>query len=222
MKRSHVLVAIVFFLAGLLHSTAFSKTNASANEKKLITASEAGDLAQVKNLLKDKKININAKDQTGATALMLAAINGNDDVVNLLIKSKANLELKSNEGETALSFAVSNDNAGIAKKLITAGADTNIILVGDEGDNILMRSILSDKDLSQLIIQKNKSLVNKKNKLGETALFTAARYGTTTEIDFLVKNGAQKDLKNNEGKTALVVAKEAQNKQTQKSLEGKK
>lgn len=64
--------------------------------------------------------------------------------------------------------------------------------------------------------------MNKKNKLGETALFTAARYGTPTEIDFLIKNGAQKDIKNNEGKTALVVAKEAQNKQTQKSLEGKK
>ena len=222
MKRSHVLVALIFFLAGLLHSTAFSKTNATANEKKLITAAEAGDLTLVKSLVKDKKIDINAKDQTGATALMLAAINGNDDVVNVLIKHKANLELKSNEGETALSFAVSNDNASIAKKLITAGADTNIILNGDEGDNILMRSILADKDLSQLIIQKNQKLVNKKNKLGETALFTAARYGTATEIDFLIKNGAQKDIKNNEGKTALIVAKEAQNKQTQKSLEAKK
>lgn len=156
MKRSHVLVAIVFFLAGLLHSTAFSKTNATANEKKLITASESGDLSLVKNLLKDKKINIDAKDQTGATALMLAAINGNEEVVSTLIKHKANLELKSNEGETALSFAISNDNAAIAKKLILAGADTNIVLNGDEGDNILMRSILADKDLSLLIIQKIK------------------------------------------------------------------
>lgn len=221
MKRSYILVAVIFFLAGLTHATAFGKTSASASEKKLIAAAEVGDLAQVKKLVAIKTNNLNAQDQTGATALMLAAINGNLEIVNFLIKAKANLELKSNEGETALTFAVSNDQSEIATALINAGANTNVTMAGDEGDNILIRSVLSDKKLRDLVLKKNPQLINKKNKLGETALFQAARFGTADDIQYLVKNGANKSVKNSEGKTALDVAKAENNTDTIKALSAK-
>lgn len=211
-KKSMVLAALIFFFAGLLHGTAFAgtgKASAALNE-----AAEQGDLAKVKSLLTKNKIDLNAQDSTGMTPLMMASMGGNLDIVKFLLSKKVKLELKNNGGETALAFAVTNDNYEVAQALISAGANVDITVAGDEQDTLFMRAAANDKKTAEIILKKNKALINKTNKLGETALFSVARYGTPEDIQFLIKHGANLKLKNSKGQTALDVAKEASNADT--------
>lgn len=212
MKKSYLLAAIVFFLAGLLHGTAFAAPGKSS--KALNEAAEQGDLSKVKTLLKKNKIDLNAQDDTGMTPLMNAALGGNLDITKFLLSKKVKLELKNNGGETALAFAVTNDNFDVAMELIKAGANVDVAVAGDEGDTLFMRAAANDKKTAEMILAKNKTLVNKANKLGETALFSVARYGTPADIEFLLKHGADLKVKNLKGQSALDVAKEANNQDT--------
>jgi hypothetical protein len=65
-------------------------------------------------------IDIDATGPGGRTALIWAAIRGNENVVRLLIKAKANLEIQNNEGNTALELAVKHGHADVAQVLSEA------------------------------------------------------------------------------------------------------
>ena len=49
--------------------------------------------------------DVNARDENGRTALMLAAVNGNEDCVKILIAAGADVNAKDNTGKTALVMA---------------------------------------------------------------------------------------------------------------------
>lgn len=175
----------------------------------LITAAQTGDSAKVKSLLNDK--NINAQDENGMTPLMSAAIGGNMDLVKLLLSRKASLELKNSAGDTALAVALTNDQFEIAKLLIKSGAKVNITVAGDEGDTLFMRAASNDLQTTKAILGKDKSVLNKTNKLGETALMQSARAGQIEVVKYLLASGADSKAKSKEGQTALDIAKLSQN-----------
>ena len=64
-------------------------------------ASQQGHLDVVQALLA-KGADVNAKDNDGATALMLASQNGHLDVVQALLAKGADVNAKANDGVTAL------------------------------------------------------------------------------------------------------------------------
>ena len=57
-------------------------------------ASQLGYLNAVKILLKQKKINVNHRGNSGKTALMEAAQKGHLEIVDLLLKNGANPKIK--------------------------------------------------------------------------------------------------------------------------------
>ena len=72
----------------------------------LITASENGDTNEVKQLLKQKGIDVNVKSAFEETALILASTNGHDGVVKLLLEHKdIKVNAKDRYEETALILA---------------------------------------------------------------------------------------------------------------------
>lgn len=73
----------------------------------------------------EAKVNLNAKDGSGSTALKHASRNGLDQVVNALINGGADLNLADEEGWTPIISAASRAAWGTIQQLIDARADVN-------------------------------------------------------------------------------------------------
>src|ERR1039458_6110757 len=75
-----------------------------------------------------KGADVHAKDDNGATPLLLAAqANGNPEVIKVLAKAGADLNAKDSNGCTALVGNLENPkpNPSVILALVAAGADTN-------------------------------------------------------------------------------------------------
>ena len=91
---------------------------------KLFDAASAGDLAKVKALIA-ARADVNAKNNVGDTALMMASGFGHLEVVQALLAAKADMNAKRNDGDTALMFASGNGRLEVVRALLAAGADVN-------------------------------------------------------------------------------------------------
>lgn len=80
----------------------------------------------VKALLDRKEADANAADETGTTALMMAAYAGRREILELLIERKAEVNTKNKEGATALMCAAFRGHADSVKLLLGKGADFKI------------------------------------------------------------------------------------------------
>ncbi len=89
----------------------------------LMRAAAREDPKAVQSLLSLPAANVNALDQTGQTALILACQNpkANPDVVKALIAAGADVNLRSRTGYTALTWAQFRKNAEVSRLLRRAG-----------------------------------------------------------------------------------------------------
>jgi hypothetical protein len=84
-------------------------------------AAEIGDVAQVRMLL-DKRAPIDARDDNGRTALMLAVLHGQSDAVDVLLARGADPNAADAHGTTPLQAAIAADQQAIIAALQRAGA----------------------------------------------------------------------------------------------------
>ena len=105
------------------------KNNANVNDvdsigfNALMTAAYKDYLDIVKYLLKNEKVveDINHQSGKGNTALILAAMKGNADIMQLLIDAGADVNVATNQGKTALSV-IKDLNKKLTNMLKKAGA----------------------------------------------------------------------------------------------------
>lgn len=81
-----------------------------------------GETAQLLEFL-DHGLPIDAADEGGNTALMLAAYHGHDDTVGALIERGADLERRNDRDQSVLAGAIFKGEDAVARRLIAAGAD---------------------------------------------------------------------------------------------------
>lgn len=175
----------------------------------LLSASAEGDMKALTSLFKSK-VNINAKNKAGYTALMIAASNGQKEAAQFLLKHKADVNIKNEDGQTALYFALIAEQSDLAIEMIQQGAEIDD--VSGEGDSaLLIATTANQNDVMNLLIKKKPSLVNKASNASTTPLMEAARFGSKKTASILLKAGADKKAKNQNGKTALDIAIKAQN-----------
>lgn len=74
----------------------------------------------IKFLLK-RDVDIDARNDQGETALIIAAWYGREELVELLLSKGADPNIKTREGLTALKVAKANGYDGIVKKLLARG-----------------------------------------------------------------------------------------------------
>ena len=190
------------------------------------------ELAIVKILL-NKGLNIDLQNNKKETALMKAVNRKNLDkyeyhnVIKTLLFMTPNLNLQDKNGETALMKAVDNENFIIVKELVDYSL--KILEINSrtikKKNNITMESMkkrlingVSNDNFTQKLKNYHINSVNEytdiniQNDLGETALIKAIRKKNTPIIKYLIINGANVNLKDKTGKTALSIAKEINNK----------
>ena len=164
----------------------------------LIAAAEGG-FRNIVRLLLDAKADVNARTDSGKTALMAAAIRGDVDIIELLLDAGADVNGRDNVDETPLFNAVKFGQLNAAQLLLRRGADPNL---------------------------QNRMPVAAGNS-GFTPLMYAADFGAQgakgdwrAMVDLLVKNGAQPNIRNHRGETALSIAERRLNKEVVAALQG--
>lgn len=90
----------------------------------LFKGAEEGHADAAEVLLKNRA-DVNAKDNKGRTALMMAIRSDHADVAEVLLKNEADVNAKDNDGWTALMWAAIRGHADATEVLIKYGADVS-------------------------------------------------------------------------------------------------
>ncbi len=170
----------------------------------LIDAIKANDITTVRTLL-DKKVDVNAVQADGTTALHWAVDRDAQEIVGLLIRAGADVKAANRYGATSLWLASLNGNAAIIGMLLEAGADA--AAVSDEGETALMVAARTGKIAAvNALLARGADPNVKEQWRGQTALMWAAAEGHAPVIEALVARGADVKARSNGGFTALLFA----------------
>ena len=126
---------------------------------------------------------IDRQDKYGWTALISASENGHQGIVKALLAAGADIDLQDTNGRTALIWASENGHEGIVQAL-------------------LARPLWG---FGSLRVE-----IDHQNKYGVTALYIAASQGHEGVVKALLAAGADVELRENGGGTALKHAKTQQ------------
>ena len=140
----------------------------------LIKACERNNLAKVKDIL-ERGADINEKNSSGNTALILASINGYTDTARMLIEKGIRLDEKNNFGFTALIWSSANGHEDIAQMLIDKGATLDEKIDGGNTALILV-CCYCYTEIARMLIDAGANLDEKDND-GRTALDNARENG---------------------------------------------
>jgi ankyrin repeat protein len=138
--------------------------------------SRAGDIAAIKDILRDDPSTIDILDMFGRTALHEAALIGGAKIVEYLLRLGADPNIQDKKGYTPLHFAVQENHIGAAKALLRNSANPN--LKDSYGNTPLLRSILKSKGrpMTNLLVS-YKANPNIKNAVGNSARSLAKKFG---------------------------------------------
>lgn len=154
------------------------------SEKALRWAAK-NNYADVVTLLLEKRVDINAVDDAGHTALILAAENGNKDIVELLIKNGADPSAKHNE---ALLRAAERGHTEVIKLLLENGVAVDPAS-GNDFSALMRAAKFGHIDTVKFLLAAG-AQVNAQNIMGITPLSEAAQEGHTQIVRLLLENGA--------------------------------
>ena len=168
-----VLFSVLFItlLAGCKSKDAYKKEieqkGMSYSVESFLNAAAAGYKETVALFLK-AGTDINTRGAQGETALMLAAVNHNIDLLKFLVRNSSDVNARNNDGYTALMFVASQRDVEVAEFLIAKGADMNT--QNNNGETTLMLSVLhSHIEMTKILIEKGADVHIKDNK-GQKAI----------------------------------------------------
>ena len=166
-------------------------------------ASRKGNLERVRQLIQEGQ-DVNRGDRFGDTPLMLAALNGRDQVVQELIRAGADVNGKDDIKQTALHWASRSGHSSVIKTLAEAGANLNV-QDGVVGMTPLMEAAAHGHDqVVQELIRAGADM-NRKDNYKRTALHLASRcwWGQSSVIKTLAEAGANLNVQDGLGEWGM-------------------
>jgi len=155
----------------------------------LVDAVKSRDRAAVLTMLQQKKVNVNAPEADGTTALHWAVQQNDLEVAERLIQAGANVKAANDYGSTPMSEAAIVGNAAMIEKLLKAGADANS--PNADGQTALMVVARSGKVEAAKVLLSHGADVNAKEQWREqTALIWAAAQNQPAMVKELIAHGA--------------------------------
>jgi ankyrin repeat protein len=152
---------------------------------------------------------LNQPNPNGRTALNLAAINGDVEIVDALLDNGARINQLSQDGWTSVHLAAERGNLLALQHLIAKGAKLDITI--QNGDTPL-HSVASTGHLEVLKYLITKGLpIDQVNISGRTPLHLAAANNQVESVKYLIDKGADLKPMDSSGKTALFIASEKRN-----------
>src|SRR5262245_22068673 len=157
--------------------------------------SDAADAAQRKDApalrqLVTKRVNVNAPQADGTTALHWAAHYNDTETVKLLLKAGANPAVTNRFGASPLSEAALSGNIELVRVLLDAGADAKTASTLD-GETVLMSAARSGNlEAVRLLLDRGADVNARERYKGQTALMWAAAERHAPIVKLLLERGA--------------------------------
>lgn len=152
-------------------------------EEDLRESAMQGNLEAVRYLIR-RKVNINAIDQDGRTALMLAAFNGHTPIVKELLGLGMPVDLKDKAGRTALIYASTGPYPETVNLLLTHNADPDIADRDEKFTALMFAASEGNLDVVRVLLNA-KADPSLKDKDNDDAATFAYRNGHTAVADFI-------------------------------------
>ena len=164
------------------------------------------DHVDIVKILVKHKANLNARTDSGATPLTLAARNKHDNVVHALLSdSQCLVDAKGQDGYTALQYSCRHGYVDIVRTLVKHKANVNAKT--DSGHIPLTLAARNKHDnVVHALLSDSQCPVDAKGHDGYTALHYSCRYGHVDIVRTLVKHKANVNAKTDSGHTPLTLA----------------
>ena len=172
--------------------------------KFLIQDSSPQDTSTISSMC-EQGFNPDSSDYDQRTALMVAAMKGNVDVIKKLLEYHCDPNLKDVHGTTALMEATKNNHEEVCDVLLSHDAD--LALSESEAASTLCQAVFDGDTMMLRRLLKAKILVNAGDYDKRTAAHIAAAESNHLALQVLVENGVDLSLKDRWGNTAADEAK---------------
>ena len=187
----------LFVLAGFSLVNLANPANAGSFDD-FFTAIKRDDPGTIKALLA-RGFDPNTLDPQGQHGLYLAMREPSLKAAQVLIDwPKTDVNILNAKGESPLMLAILKGQQDVADKLIKKGADVNktgwtpLHYAASSGQLVIISQLLE-----------NSAYIDAESPNGTTPLMMAAMYGTTAAVKLLLDEGADPQLKNQQGLSAL-------------------
>jgi ankyrin repeat protein len=170
----------------------------------LASAVQRMDREAVGQLLQ-KRVDVNAPQPDGTTALHWATYHDDLELVNRLLGAGAQVLAANRYGATPLSIACVNGNAAMIQRYLSAGADANATLPG--GETMLMTAARTGRvEAVRALLTRGADVHAREPRRGQTALMWAAADGHVEVLEALIEAGADFRAPLDSGFTPLLFA----------------
>jgi ankyrin repeat protein len=160
----------------------------AAGDPRLIEAVKSRNVETVRALLKDR-VDVNARQGDGATALHWAVHLDDGKAVDLLLRAGAKADVADDTGVTPLYLACLNRQAALVERLLEARANPNAAT--RSGETVLMTCARTGEAAGVRALLRRGANVNAKEPdHDQTALMWAAAQAHPEAVDALLRGGA--------------------------------
>jgi ankyrin repeat protein len=180
LRQSLAVVAVVVLVAG--------PAAAAAGKSDVADAAMKGDKAALRTLV-ERKVDVNAPQVDGATALHWAVYRGDLDAADLLIKAGARVNVANRIGMTPLAMASLYGSTAMVDRLLNAGADAT--QRGMNGETMMMLAARNgNPDVIKRLAGAGADVNAREAMRGTTALMWAAEQRHPAAVKMLLELGA--------------------------------
>lgn len=210
MKYFIVIVSVLFILTGCSKG---EEKQMKPKAGSLIQAVENNDIEKVQEILQDASYPINETNNKGETPLLVATHKNYIEVAKRLIDAGADINQQDHIQDSAYLYAGAQGKTEILTYMLEH-AEPNQKVVNRYGGNALIPAAEKGHlDNVKLLLQDGRADIDHQNKFGYTALIEAVALTDGSVlyqqiVQELLAYNANRELRDNWGKTALDYAKE--------------
>ena len=183
------------FVLALLVLALAVPTRAAGPEPALVAAVKTGDTAAVRTFL-NSKVDINATEVDGTSALHWAVRAGDLSTTELLIRAGARVDAANRYGVTPLSLAVRTGRGDLVGLLLNSGANIKTAEAGlPEGQTLVMLAAQTGSvDGLKRLVTAGSNVNARETRTGTTALVWAASSNRADAVHALAEAGADLNI----------------------------
>lgn len=159
----------------------------------------------IARLLLESGSDVEARSSGRPTPLAVAINNRNCDMARLLLQYKADRERRDLSNRTPLHSAIYLGDSAMVALLLEHGADAEAEETGGWGGPLLLATRCRNIDIVRLLLE-HRVRTEAGNRVNQTALSLAAKYGECGIISLLLDFGADIEVKNTMAQTPLFCA----------------